>query len=106
LVGDPALVSFFLQSLDVTEQRWHLNLDVLAKEMPKIMGFPELHTSFDGPTLFISGANSDYLQPEHREIIRPLFPSARFMALKGAGHWLHADAPKVFAEVVKGWLGK
>lgn len=106
LVGDPALVSFFLQSLDVTEQRWRLNLDVLAKEMPKIMGFPELQTSFDGPTLFITGANSDYLQPEHREIIMPLFPSARFIAIKGAGHWLHADAPKAFADVIKGWLNK
>lgn len=106
LVGDPALVAFFLQSLDVAEQRWRLNLDVLAEEMPKIMGFPEFNASFDRPALFISGANSDYVLPRHREIIQPLFPKARFMELKNAGHWLHADAPRTFADIIKGWLRK
>ncbi len=105
LVDDPALVPFFLQSLDVAGRRWRLNLDVLAKEMPKIMGFPALDGQFDGPTLFLTGGESDYVKPQHREVIKPLFPKARFMALKGAGHWLHAEEPRAFVEVVMGWLG-
>lgn len=104
LVDDPALVPFFLQSLDVKERRWRLNLDVLVREMPKIMGFPDLAGSYDGLTLFLSGAKSDYVRAEHRAVIDPLFPQARFMALKGAGHWLHAEEPKAFVEVVGGWL--
>jgi len=31
-----------------------------------------------GPTLFVSGARSDYVLPEHRPIIRALFPAAPF----------------------------
>jgi len=106
LVDDPALVPFFLQSLDVADRRWRLNLDVLAGAMPQIMGFPDLDGTFDGPTLFLSGAQSDYVRPEHREVIKPLFPKARFMALKGAGHWLHAEEPRAFVDVVRGWLEK
>ncbi|WP_138936498.1 alpha/beta fold hydrolase [Roseovarius arcticus] len=103
-VDDPALVPFFLQSLDVSGRRWRLNLDVLAKEMPQIIGFPKVRGQYDGPTLFLSGEKSDYVLPEHREVIKPLFPKARFMALKGAGHWLHAQEPRAFVDVVGGWL--
>ena len=104
LVDDPALVPFFLQSLDVTEQRWRLNLDVLAKEMPLTMGFPQMSGHFDAPTLFLSGGRSDYMRPEYRDIIKPLFPKARYMSLQDAGHWLHAEEPRAFVDLVQGWL--
>lgn len=104
LVDDPALVPFFLQSLDVGARRWRLNLDVLADEMPQIMGFPQIGGQFDGSALFVTGERSDYVRPEHRAVIKPLFPKARFMALKDAGHWLHAEQPRAFVDVVKGWL--
>ena len=58
-VDDPTLQSFFTQSLDLKARRWKLNLDVLAAEMPKILSFPEIEGRFDGPTLFLSGGNSD-----------------------------------------------
>ncbi|MFX0547050.1 alpha/beta fold hydrolase [Roseovarius sp. S1116L3] len=104
VVDNPALVPFFLQSLDVAQRRWRLNLDVLSAEMPKIMSFPEVSGKYDGPALFLSGETSDYVQSEHREVIKPLFPNARFMTLKGAGHWLHAEEPRAFVDVVGGWL--
>jgi esterase len=104
LVDDPALVPFFLQSLDVAARRWRLNLDVLAAEMPKIMSFPDVSGKYDGPALFLSGETSDYVRPEHREVIKPMFPNARLMTLKGAGHWLHAEEPRAFVDIVGGWL--
>ncbi|EPX85431.1 alpha/beta fold hydrolase [Salipiger mucosus] len=100
----PALRSFFTQSLDLREKRWVLNLDVLAESMDKIMGFPEVSGQFDGETLFLSGAESDYVQPEHRERIRALFPEARFAKLPGAGHWLHAEKPRDFEAAVRAFL--
>lgn len=106
LVDDPALVPFFLQSLDVTEGRWRLNLDALDREMPKIMSFPDLHCQFERPALFVTGEASDYVLPEHRKVIAPLFPKARFTALKGAGHWLHAEQPRAFVDIINGWLDR
>lgn len=101
---EPALAAFFLQSLDVASRKWRLNLDVLEREMPKILSFPDLASQFGGPVLMLSGADSHYVMPEHRERIKELFPNARFMKIPGAGHWLHADKPREFEAAVRGWL--
>lgn len=105
-IDDPALISFFLQSVDLKTKSWHLNLDVLASEMPRIIGFPEVTGAFDGPTLFTSGAQSDYVAQDHRPKIKTLFPNAVFAKIKDAGHWLHADKPREFEAVLRGWLDK
>ncbi len=107
-VGDPALRAFLLQSLDLKAEsgpRWRLNLDALAANMDAITGWPDLAgCRFDGPALFLTGALSDYVRPEHRDTIRALFPAARFARIPGAGHWLHADRPDAFAETVAAFL--
>ncbi|MFY9239214.1 MAG: alpha/beta fold hydrolase [Roseovarius sp.] len=104
VIDDPALIPFFLQSLDVAERRWRLNLDALANGMPDIMGFPTLESAYDGPTLFLTGATSDYVLPEYRTEIKRLFPTARFAKILGAGHWLHAEKPREFEAAVRAWL--
>ncbi|WP_147111187.1 alpha/beta fold hydrolase [Tateyamaria sp. syn59] len=101
---DPALCSFLTQSLDVAERRWRLNLDALAANMPAILGFPEVTGQFEGPTLFLSGGQSDYVRPDHRPTIRALFPAARFVKIPKAGHWLHADDPRAFEGTVRAYL--
>ena len=100
-----ALQSFFTQSLDVPGKRWRLNLDALEAEMPKIIGWPDdVSGQFAGPTLLLSGGASDYVQPEHREAIKALFPQARFAKIPGAGHWLHAEKPREFEATLRIFL--
>lgn len=101
-----ALQSFFTQSLDLKEKRWLLNLDVLEAEMPKIMGFPQIAGTWDGPALFLSGAESDYVRREHRPTIKAYFPKASFAKIPGAGHWLHADKPREFEATVRAYLNR
>lgn len=103
-IDDPVLQSFFTQSLDIAGKRWKLNLDVLKREMAKIIGFPQVSGQFEGPTLFLSGAVSDYVLPEHRPVIRQFFPKARFAKLAEAGHWLHAEKPREFEASVRAFL--
>jgi len=105
LVDDPALVSFFLQSLDIKDKRWILNLESLEREMPHIMGFPEIGGAYEGKTLFLSGALSDYIKPEYRPEIRRLFPNSKLFKIPGAGHWLHAEKPREFEAAIRAWLG-
>ncbi|MBE0452590.1 alpha/beta fold hydrolase [Roseovarius autotrophicus] len=104
-VDNPDLVPFFLQALDVKERRWALNLDTLGREMPKILGFPDISGVYEGKCLFLTGAESGYVAPEHRARIKALFPRAQFAKLPGAGHWLHADRPREFEAAVREWLG-
>jgi len=102
---EPGVDDFLLQSLDMKEKRWRLNLDVLAAEMDKIIGFPDVSGQFDGSTLFLSGGNSDYVTPDARPTIKSLFPAAKFAKIPGAGHWLHAEKPREFEAAVSAFLG-
>ena len=106
-VEDPGLRAFFLQSLDLKAEggpRWRLNLDVLEAEMAKIVGWPGTAGRFEGPVLFLTGAESHYVKPAYREAIMAQFPKARFAKLPGAGHWLHADRPREFEAAVRVFL--
>ncbi|SMX33477.1 alpha/beta fold hydrolase [Octadecabacter ascidiaceicola] len=101
---DPEVRDFLLQSLDVKAKKWTLNLDVLESEMPKIIGFPAISGRYDGSTLFLSGAESDYVTPAHRPVIKDMFPKARFAKLPGAGHWLHAQKPREFEATLRAFF--
>ncbi len=105
LVDNPDLVPFFLQALDLRNKRWLLNLDVLAREMPKILGFPDISGVYDGKVMFLSGTESHYVTRDHRDRIKALFPTAQFAKIPGAGHWLHAEKPREFEAAVRTWLG-
>ncbi|NND22925.1 MAG: alpha/beta fold hydrolase [Silicimonas sp.] len=103
-IPEPGVRAFLLQSLDVKSRRWRLNLETLARDMDRIIGFPDITGAFEGPALFLAGADSDYVRPGHREQIRDLFPNAVFAKLPGAGHWLHADKPREFEAAVDAFL--
>ena len=106
-VDDPGVRAFLLQSLDLktVPPEWRLNLDVLEREMDKIVGWPGTDGLYPGPVLFLTGAASDYVRPEHRTEIKRLFPAARMAKLPGAGHWLHADKPREFEAALRAFLG-
>ena len=99
------LQSFFTQSLDIPNKGWRINLDTLERDMAHVVGFPEDITGqFAGASLFLSGANSDYVLPDHRPTIRALFPNSHFAKIPGAGHWLHAEKPREFEAAVRVFL--
>lgn len=103
-VPETGVRAFLLQSLDVKAGKWRLNLDVLEAFMDQIIGWAPVAGTFDGPTLFLSGAESDYVRPDHRPAIKSMFPNARFAKLPGAGHWLHADKPREFEATLRAFL--
>ena len=87
--------AFLLQNLQVGKApAWRIGLGEIVAAFGEIEGWDApVDARYGGPTLFVAGATSRYIQPEHRPIIRSWFPSARFVTLKNAGHWLHADNP-------------
>lgn len=62
---------------------------------------------FEGATFFVKGANSArYIElAEVNTAILPHFPNAQIKVVENAGHWVHAEQPIVFFEVVSGFLG-
>jgi esterase len=61
---------------------------------------------YQGPTLFIKGGNSDYIQVKHRDDIAKLMPNSRAKIIQGAGHWLHAEKPVAFNKLVIDFLAE
>ena len=53
---------------------------------------------FQGPTLFIGGADSDYIPVADHDLIKELFTKAEFKYIAGAGHWVHSQKPKEFLD--------
>lgn len=106
VIENAGVRAFLLQSLDLKSDppRWRLNLDVLEAEMARILGWPDVEGRFDGPVLFLSGAQSDYVKRDDRAAIKALFPAARFAKIPGTGHWLHAEKPREFEAAVRAFL--
>ena len=98
--------AFLLQSLYLSENgnRWTLNLDALANNMDKIVGFPQVMGHFNNQTLFIKGGASEYILPSYMDTINELFPNVELVEIPNAAHWVHAENPRAFIGVVADFL--
>lgn len=106
-VPDWGVRQFLLKNLDYGPDgryRWKMNLDALDANYARINDAVESARTFEGPTCFIRGQRSDYVRDGDLPLIRRLFPNTDVVTIPKAGHWVHAEAPKPFAEVVMGFL--
>jgi pimeloyl-ACP methyl ester carboxylesterase len=101
-VPDPGVRGFLLQSLrrDDDGWRWISNLEVLGRDLATIRSFPETDAVYEGPVLWVAGAESRYVRDEFADAMQERFPHVRRVTVKGAGHWVHSEQPKVFTEVL------
>ena len=53
-------------------------------------------TNFEGDTLFLAGAKSDYISSDEEPLIKAHFPNSQIVIVPNTGHWLHAENPKDF----------
>ena len=105
-VPNTTVRSFLLQNLrrEGGGWSWLLNLDLLSAHMPELAGWPSEElgdVTYDGPVLWIGGANSAYVADDYAPAMEKLFPRVRRVTIKGAGHWVHSERPEVFIEVLK-----
>ncbi|MDA7787294.1 alpha/beta fold hydrolase [bacterium] len=80
------------------------NLPVLSKEIYKIGEALYETAIFNKPTLFISGEQSNYITKEDEALIETHFPDLEIVEIKNAGHWVHAESPVEFFELVSRYL--
>lgn len=83
---------------------WRLNLEAINLGMEEIIEPVSSSTIFKKPALFVRGGNSDYVKYEDFDQIYRNFPNANIKTIESAGHWLHADKPSEFYQVVKEFL--
>ncbi len=107
-VHDERVRGFLLQNLarEGDRWRWRANLDLMARDLPHVAGFPLPAdvVPYAGPVLWLAGADSPYVQDAHRARMAELFPRARLVRFKGVGHWVHSEVPELFLETVARFL--
>jgi esterase len=101
MISSERVISFILKNLrrDSKDKfTWKLNPSSLLKNLDRIMagidlqeGFVQPYTGF--PVIFLKGSDSDYLSSYDMREIQRAFPSAEFIEIEKAGHWIHADQP-------------
>ncbi|SJM93664.1 Alpha/beta hydrolase fold protein [Crenothrix polyspora] len=96
---------FLLQNLALTDGHygWRIDLDIFAQTAPNIAAFPDAgHLApFTGQTLFIAGADSDFISEKE---FNCLFPQAILTRIEHANHWVHVQQPAVFIAAVMDFL--
>jgi pimeloyl-ACP methyl ester carboxylesterase len=98
---------FLLKSLgrDANGFAWKINLPVITEQIEEVGKALEEGTIFDGPTLFLGGANSSYIQQQDLPDINTHFPNAEWISIPNAGHWLHAEQPQAVVAEMRKFLG-
>ncbi len=106
-IDEEGVVQFLLTSLrraDDGSFRWRFNLKGLHSGYDKLIGSPSGSGPFQGPVQFLKGGDSDYVLEDHRHHIVSLFPQAELKVMPGCGHWLHAERPRLFNNLVGRFL--
>lgn len=83
---------------------WRLNLRAINEHLLSVYDEISWPGQFGKPSLFIRGGQSDYIREEDIPPIKKKFPGASFHTIVQASHWVHADAPGEFYDVVREFL--
>ena len=86
---------------------WQMNLDVLPNRLKELRLNPiDVNMHFDGPTLFIRGGQSTFIQDSDLSIIAQHFPKATVEKIPDANHLPHHTTPEPFLTLVREFLAK
>ncbi|MEH6823106.1 MAG: alpha/beta fold hydrolase [Motiliproteus sp.] len=110
-ITEPSIRQFLLKNLyrDSDQFAWRMNLAALESGYDQTAAAPEPrgdNARYSGPTLFIKGERSHYIEPQYRDAIAALFPCAEARIMTAVGHWPHAEKPKAFNALITRFLKK
>ena len=109
-IRDWAFRKFLVSNLDRDPDggfRWMVNLGTLQAALPNLFQqIPQEGESWDGPALFLRGAQSRFFLDEDLDMARRFFPAATLQTVPDAGHNVHFDQPEAFVKAVLGHVGK
>lgn len=106
-IKEPGLRLFLLKNLYWIEKKQlalRVNLPVVTKEISQVGKALAITAVFDKETLFVRGENSGYITLLDETSIQKQFPKSQIKTVSNAGHWLHAENPEQFHQIVVDFL--
>lgn len=107
-ITDMGTRMFLMKSLywkEPGQLAFRFNIDVLDRNEDVVGEGLEMGAQYDGDVLFIRGGNSNYIQEKDEALINAHFSKAVIETIPNVGHWLHAENPQMFYDIVKAFLG-
>ncbi|KAL7554088.1 hypothetical protein ACHAWF_017475 [Thalassiosira exigua] len=120
ILEDPALRAFVLTNLEQSRSakdgepplRWKVHWDGIVGQLDRIAGFDlgghgsSEDPTYDGDAFFIHGGASRFVRHSHLPAIARYFPNHMLTTIRGAGHWVHAEAPDDTVALLKRYLDR
>ncbi len=106
-ITEPGVRQFLLKNVFWKEKgrlAYRFNLESLTAHTDEVGAALPSFTNYDGPTLFLKGANSSYISEDDAGLIHAHFQKAVIKTVKNAGHWLHAENPTDFYDYLTEFL--
>ena len=106
-IQDERLIFFLLKNLFWKEKGklgWRPNLQAISYHVDSMYDGVFYSTRFNRPALFIRGGQSDYILDEDIPGILQNFPQAEIITIEQGTHWVHADEPEAFYNLVNNFL--
>lgn len=106
-IPEKSVIQFLTKNLYWTDDKklnWRFNLQTLADRYSEFVSNAIKFGVFTGETLFISGEKSNYILPQDEFQIKQQFPNSSIVTIKNVGHWVQAENPKDFFNVVQNFL--
>jgi len=106
-IQDNSMRQFLLKNLDRMEDgsyQWKFNLRALNDQYPNIMAGITPGTAVNIPTLVLRSGTSGYIKEDDRALFEQYFTNVKMVTFENTGHWIHAEKPKEFLEVVNEFL--
>lgn len=125
-IPDPALRAFVLTNYDSHRCKWKIPIRTLVDELENIAGFDlVINTNhdgdhvidsssdgthqqhqYDGDVFIIHGGQSKFVRHAYMDTIAQYFPNHLLTTIRGAGHWVHAEAPDDTVALLKRFLDR
>ncbi len=105
-VSEESLLQFLLKNLywkTKGQLAWRMNLPIIIRNLKQILS--EIPSEIVlTPTLFLKGEKSNYIEENDFNDIMYHFPNSEIETIYNAGHWLHAENPLDFYELIMDFI--
>jgi esterase len=117
-IPDPALRAFVLSNFG--PKGWKIPLSTIVHQLERLAGFDyrleedddkttnddTRRRRYEGDVFFIHGGQSRFVRLAYMDQIAEFFPNHMLTTVRGAGHWVHAEAPDDTVALLKRYLDR
>ena len=114
-IPDPALRAFVWTNIQPRTMQWKIPIGRIASQLDTLAGFDvqekvpppqQQQQQYTGDVLLINGGQSRFVRHAYMDTIASYFPNHMLTTIRGAGHWVHAEAPDDTLALLKKYLDR